>query len=67
MQDSEGMARYLRGEIILTINGEITFEDCLRNVDTQYFGGLYRASPPDIFQYIQPVGLIPDHHTEEHT
>jgi hypothetical protein len=61
----EEMARFMRGETVLTINGEVTFKDCLRNVDIQQFGGLYRAGPPDTFEYIKPIGLVPDHQIEK--
>jgi hypothetical protein len=44
---------------ILTINGDIHFEDCLGRKETQWFGGLYRFGP-DNFSYLKPLGIEPD-------
>jgi hypothetical protein len=48
---------------ILTINGEISFEDCLRKSCIQDFGGLYACSANG-FQYIKPLGIVPDQKKE---
>jgi hypothetical protein len=48
----------------LTINGEITFKNCLGKTQTDYFGGFYRCEGRT-FQYLKALGLVPDR-TEEH-
>jgi hypothetical protein len=48
---------------VLTIQGEVGFEDCLRKNQVDEFGGLYKFSP-NVFEYMQPMGLVPEHKTE---
>ncbi len=47
-----------------TISGKITFKDCLGNTRIQPFGGLYECGP-DHFEYLKPVGIVPDKETRE--
>lgn len=60
--NTEEAARF-KGGTVLTIHGEIGFEDCLRKNEVDWFGGLYKFSP-NVFEYLQPLGLVPEHETE---
>ena len=48
---------------LVTINGEITFKNCLGKIQTDYFGGFYRCEG-DTFRYLKATGLVPER-TEE--
>jgi hypothetical protein len=56
---------WIKNGTIVTINGEIGFLDCLQRPDSDYFGGLYRVKE-QVFEYLEPVGIKPDHTTEHH-
>lgn len=47
-----------KGSAIYTINGEVSYIDCLRRNRTQGFHGLYRASA-DVFECLEPYGTVP--------
>lgn len=53
-----------RGDTLPTINGEITFKDCLGNICVQPFGGFYSCGPAH-FEYMKPIGVVPDKETAE--
>ena len=53
---------WVRGTV-LTINGEITFRDCLGDTQIQDFGGLYACSANG-FDKIKPLGIVPDQSKE---
>ena len=48
---------------VITVNGELTFVDCLQRIRTQQFGGLYRCGPA-AFEYLKPSGIIAQHAQE---
>lgn len=52
-----------REKRILTINGTISFRDCLERLDTQEFSGLYHCDPTGV-GYMKPLGIVPNQHTE---
>jgi hypothetical protein len=56
-------AKLFKSGTVLTIHGEVGFEDCLRKNQVDEFGGLYKFSP-NVFEYLQPLGLVPEHKTE---
>lgn len=60
---------FTRGTV-LTINGEITFRNCLGRTKLDYFGGLYRCGQIDskqkgIFQYLEALGMVPERTNEK--
>jgi hypothetical protein len=59
--DAEHAELFANGTI-LTIHGEVGFEDCLRKNQVDEFGGLYKFSA-NVFEYMQPLGLVPEHKT----
>jgi hypothetical protein len=55
---------------VLTINGEVTFKNCLGRTQTGYFGGIYRCGQIDskqegIFQYLEALGIVPERTNEK--
>ena len=56
-------AKWFKSGTVLTIQGEVGFEDCLRKNEVDWFGGLYKFSP-NVFDSLQPLGLMPEHKTE---
>ncbi len=62
LEDDAEAERFKRGTI-LTINGEVTFEDCLQKTCVQRFSGLY-ACGPGRFEYLEPLGIVPDQQKE---
>jgi len=44
---------------LFTINGEITFRDCLGKIQEQWFGGLYECAPGH-FEKLSVSGVVPD-------
>ena len=56
-------AEWFKMGTVLTVNGEVTFKDCLQKTDVQWFGGLYKWGV-DLFEYLEPLGIVPDQHTE---
>ncbi len=50
---------YFDRGVILTINGEITFEDCMDKQQTQWFMGLYRCEADGKFFLMEPLGIVP--------
>jgi hypothetical protein len=50
--------RFEKGTVV-TVNGQITFRDCLGKVRTDYFGGLYRCGQEG-FVKINQLGIVPD-------
>jgi hypothetical protein len=49
---------------VVTINGSITFTDCLGETRSDYFGGLYECRE-DSFVKLKALGVIPDRTVEE--
>ena len=47
------------GGAIITLNGEVTFIDCLGTTRTQYFGGVYSCAEGYI-KKLQAKGIVPD-------
>ena len=54
---------WLRMGTDVTINGWVTFKNCLGKVQTDYFGGLYRCKA-GAFRYLRPLGVVPERTTE---
>ena len=54
---------FMKGTV-LTINGEVTFRDCLQKTRVQDFGGLYECNMKAL-KYMKPLGLVPDRNTEQ--
>jgi hypothetical protein len=52
-----------KGGTVYTINGVIYFVDCLGKDQVQGFGGLYACAPTK-FEWLEPLGTIPDHEVE---
>ncbi len=65
MNLKEAEMEWVKNGTIVTINGEIGFVDCLQRPDSDYFGGLYRVKE-QLFEYLEPVGMKPDHTTEHY-
>jgi len=56
---------WFRKGTVVTINGEITFKNCLGVVQTDHFGGLYRCGQIDggqqgMFKYMEALGIVPE-------
>jgi hypothetical protein len=62
---SEIIEAFKKGTIF-TINGAITYIDCLEVTRVQEFGGLYFARP-DKFDWLEPLGTAPDHEKKSKT
>jgi len=53
-------------EMVFTVNGEVHYRDCLGDEQIQWFGGLYKSIQGKL-TYMRPMGIAPDHHTEQHS
>jgi hypothetical protein len=53
------------GGTVVTVNGEVTFRDCLKDLHIDWFGGLYKCAP-EYLVYLKPAGLVPDQKKEKH-
>jgi hypothetical protein len=61
--------RFRQGTVV-TINGEVTFKNCLGRTQTGYFGGLYRcgqinSKQEGIFRYLEALGIVPERTKEK--
>lgn len=61
---------WFRRGTVVTINGEVTFKNCLGRTQTDYFGGLYRcgqinSKQEGIFRYLEALGIVPERTKEK--
>jgi hypothetical protein len=54
----------------VTINGEITFKNCLGKIQTDWFGGVYRCGQIDakqdgLFSSLETLGIVPERTNEK--